>query len=83
MLGQEALARVVFPVGDLTKDAVRAEARRLGLRTAGKPDSQDVCFIASTEGRAGFLAGRLTPAPGRGRRRPGAARRGRSTRSSW
>jgi tRNA-specific 2-thiouridylase len=60
MLGQEALARVVFPVGDLTKDAVRAEARRLGLRTAGKPDSQDVCFIGSTEGRAGFLAERLT-----------------------
>ena len=60
MLGQEALARVVFPVGDLTKDAVRAEARRLGLRTAGKPDSQDVCFISRTEGRAAFLAGRLT-----------------------
>jgi tRNA-specific 2-thiouridylase len=60
MLGQEALARVVFPVGELTKDAVRAEARRLGLRTAGKPDSQDVCFISRTEGRAAFLAGRLT-----------------------
>ncbi len=59
MLGQEALARVVFPVGELTKDEVRAEARRLGLRTAGKPDSQDVCFIGSAEGRAGFLSGRL------------------------
>jgi tRNA-specific 2-thiouridylase len=60
MLGQEALSRVVFPVGDLTKDAVRAEARRLGLRTAGKPDSQDVCFIGSAEGRAGFLGERMT-----------------------
>jgi tRNA-specific 2-thiouridylase len=59
MLGQEALARVVFPVGDLTKDEVRAQARRLGLRTAAKPDSQDVCFISSTEGRAGFLSERL------------------------
>ena len=38
---------------------MRAEARRLGLRTAAKPDSQDVCFISSTEGRSGFLSERL------------------------
>jgi tRNA-specific 2-thiouridylase len=59
MLGQDALARVTFPVGELTKPEVRATARRLGLRTAGKPDSQDVCFIGSTDGRRGFLAGRM------------------------
>ena len=59
MLGQDALARVLFPVGELTKDEVRARARRLGLRTAAKPDSQDVCFIGSAEGRQGFLAPRL------------------------
>ena len=59
MLGQDALARVVFPVGDMTKDEVRANARRLGLRTAGKPDSQDVCFIGSAEGREGFLSRRV------------------------
>ncbi len=59
MLGQDALARVVFPVGEMTKDDVRAHARRLGLRTAAKPDSQDVCFIASTEGREGFLSRRV------------------------
>jgi tRNA-specific 2-thiouridylase len=56
MLDQGALSRVVFPVGDMTKDAVRAHARRLGLRTAAKPDSQDVCFIGSADGRRGFLA---------------------------
>lgn len=56
MLGQDALGRLVFPVGDLTKDEVRAHARRLGLRTAAKPDSQDVCFIGRVEGRHGFLA---------------------------
>ncbi len=39
----------------MTKDEVRAHARRLGLRTAAKPDSQDVCFIGSAEGRRGFL----------------------------
>ena len=59
MLGQDALARVLFPVGDMTKDEVRAHARRLGLRTAGKPDSQDVCFIGSAEGREGFLSRRV------------------------
>jgi tRNA-specific 2-thiouridylase len=60
MLGQRALARVVFPVGEMTKDEVRAHARRLGLRTAAKPDSQDVCFIGSAEGRHGFLAREMT-----------------------
>ena len=59
MLGQDALARVVFPVGDMTKDEVRAHAHRLGLRTADKPDSQDVCFIGSAEGREGFLSQRV------------------------
>ena len=59
MLGQDALARVLFPVGEMTKDDVRANARRLGLRTAAKPDSQDVCFIGSAEGREGFLARRV------------------------
>ncbi len=59
MLGQDALSRVVFPVGDMTKDEVRAHARRLGLRTAAKPDSQDVCFIRDAEGRQGFLSRRM------------------------
>ena len=48
----------------MTKDEVRAHARRLGLRTAAKPDSQDVCFIGSVEGRQGFLAGRIDLHPG-------------------
>ncbi|MHB1517344.1 MAG: tRNA 2-thiouridine(34) synthase MnmA [Acidimicrobiales bacterium] len=65
MLGQDQLARTLFPVGEMTKAAVRDEAARLGLRTAGKPDSQDVCFIRSDQGRAGFLAERLALHPGR------------------
>lgn len=63
MLGQDELARVVFPVGTMTKDEVRAHALRLGLRTALKPDSQDVCFIGSAEGRLGFLSERVTMHP--------------------
>lgn len=65
MLDQQQLARTLLPVGDLTKRDVRAEADRLGLRTAAKPDSQDVCFITSSAGRAGFLERRLDLHPGR------------------
>jgi tRNA-uridine 2-sulfurtransferase len=65
VLGQAELARTLLPVGDLTKDQVRAEAESLGLRTAGKPDSQDVCFITSTAGRRGFLGRRIELRPGR------------------
>jgi tRNA-specific 2-thiouridylase len=65
MLGQETLARVLLPVGALTKPEVRARATALGLRTADKPDSQDVCFITSARGRKSFLAGRIDLTPGR------------------
>lgn len=51
MLDQRHLAETMFPVGDMTKAVVREHAARLGLRTAHKPDSQDVCFI--TKGRVG------------------------------
>jgi tRNA-specific 2-thiouridylase len=64
MLDQDQLARIRFPVGELTKDQVRAEAERLGLRTATKPDSQDVCFITSTGGRVAFLSERMDLHPG-------------------
>ena len=45
MLGQAELARVMLPVGEMTKVGVREHAARLGLRTASKPDSQDLCFV--------------------------------------
>lgn len=44
-LTQEQLARASFPVGDLSKEAVRGVARRLGLSVAEKPDSQEICFV--------------------------------------
>src|SRR3954454_3005591 len=65
MLGQDQLASTLLPVGDMTKDAVRSRASALGLPTAVKPDSQDVCFITSTVGRAGFLESRVSFTPGR------------------
>jgi tRNA-uridine 2-sulfurtransferase len=64
VLDQAALARVRFPVGHLTKADVRSIAARLGLATADKPDSQDVCFITATGGRATFLGDRIATHPG-------------------
>jgi tRNA-specific 2-thiouridylase len=64
MLDQGILARTLLPIGELTKAEVRERATALGLRTAAKPDSQDVCFITKG-GRATFLSTRVdfTPAP--------------------
>jgi tRNA-specific 2-thiouridylase len=64
MLDADALARLRFPVGDRTKADVRATAAALGLRTAAKPDSQDVCFITTAGGRAEFLGARIPFTPG-------------------
>lgn len=64
MLGTDVLERVRFPVGELTKAEVRAAAARLGLPTADKPDSQDVCFITATGGRTAFLGERIPLRPG-------------------
>lgn len=50
MLTQKELERVLLPVGDLSKDETREIASNLGLRTASKPDSQDICFV----GRGGY-----------------------------
>ena len=60
MLDQAQLSRTLFPVGDLQKSQVRELASRIDLRTADKPDSQDVCFIMSTRGgRTTFLGDRI------------------------
>lgn len=46
-LTQEQLARTLFPLGELTKDQVRAVARRARLPVAEKPESQEICFVPS------------------------------------
>jgi len=43
------LGRMLLPVGGMSKDAVRSRAAALGLVTADKPDSQEICFVASGE----------------------------------
>ena len=64
MIGQSRLSHLLLPIGAMEKEKVRQIASDAGLITAQKPDSQDVCFIASTTSRVEFLSKRvkLTPA---------------------
>jgi tRNA-specific 2-thiouridylase len=57
-LPRPLLPRLLFPVGDLTKDEVRARARELELVTADKPESQEICFVPTGDYRD-LLAQRL------------------------
>ena len=44
-LTQEQLARTLMPIGEYSKNEVRAIAEKIGLSIASKPDSQDICFV--------------------------------------
>ncbi len=44
-LTQDQLAHTLMPVGEYTKEEIREIAEKIGIRTASKPDSQDICFI--------------------------------------
>jgi tRNA-uridine 2-sulfurtransferase len=52
-----------FPVGEMTKEEVRAVAAEAGLRVARKPESYDVCFIPDGD-TAAYLGGRVAARPG-------------------
>jgi tRNA-specific 2-thiouridylase len=56
-------AQVMFPLGDLTKTEVRAQAQRAGLPVYNKPDSTGICFIGERP-FAEFLARYLPESPG-------------------
>ncbi len=75
-LAPKSIQRMRFPLGELRKGAVRELARRLALTVAGKPDSQDLCFLAGTD-RGAFLErhGGAWRAQGRVARRPRASNR--------
>jgi tRNA-specific 2-thiouridylase len=60
MVDQRVLAKTILPIGEITKAEVRQIAESMGMRTADKPDSQDVCFIMATSGgRQTFLGDRI------------------------
>ncbi len=63
VLTPQQLAGTVLPLGELTKEQVRAQAARRGLAVADKPDSHDVCFIPDGD-TAGFLRRALGEQPG-------------------
>ena len=63
-LPQRVLQRLVFPLGELTKPDTRAEAGRLGLRTAEKPESQDLCLADHHGSMKAFLDAYLPERPG-------------------
>lgn len=65
LLTKEQIDRALFPLGEFTKDEIRALAAERGFVTAGKHDSQDICFIPDGD-YVGFLQRELgiTPVPG-------------------
>ena len=63
-LPQDALGRLVFPLGELTKPDTRLEAERFGLRTAKKPESQDLCLADHHGSMRAFLDTYLPPRAG-------------------
>ena len=59
-LPRDLLDHLCFPLGELTKPEVRDRARALGLVTADKPESQEICFVPTGDYRD-FLAKKLLP----------------------
>ncbi len=65
-LTQEQLAHTLMPVGAYTKEEIRDIAMKAGLPVAGKPDSQEICFVPDDD-YAAFIereAGKRVPGPG-------------------
>lgn len=50
-LDREVLNRLYLPIGKYTKAEIRAQAANMNLKVAGKPDSQEICFIPSNDYR--------------------------------
>ena len=65
-LTQEQLEAVRFPLGELSKDEVRARARALGLATADKAESQEICFVPDGDYAAAVERIRPGSLPGEG-----------------
>ena len=63
-VNQEQLSKALFPIGDLKKTEVRALAKKIGLNTAEKKDSQGLCFIGKVKLPV-FLQQQLKPKKGK------------------
>ncbi len=63
-LSQEVLRRLEFPLGEMKKEETRKEAQRLGLRTAQKPESQDLCLVEHYGSMRRFIDKHIEPKKG-------------------
>jgi tRNA-uridine 2-sulfurtransferase len=63
-LSQEILAGVIFPLGEQTKTETRRVAAELGLQTAEKPESQDLCLVEAHGSMNAFLDQYIQPRRG-------------------
>ncbi len=64
-LSQEVLSRLEFPLGEMKKEETRREALRLGLRTAQKPESQDLCLVEHYGSMQIFIDKHIEPKEGK------------------
>jgi len=64
-LSQEVLSRLEFPLGEMKKEETRKEALRLGLRTAQKPESQDLCLVEHYGSMQRFIDQHIEPKEGK------------------
>ena len=60
-LSQDVLSRLILPLGELKKEDTRKEALRLGLRTAKKPESQDLCLVEHYGSMQKFIDNHIEP----------------------
>jgi tRNA-specific 2-thiouridylase len=74
-LSQVQLSSIEFPLGELTKGEVRERARALGLATAEKPESQEICFVPDGDYAGAVERARPDALPGEGDIVDGAGRR--------
>ena len=64
-LKQDVLSRLEFPLGEMKKEDTRKEALRLGLRTAQKPESQDLCLVEHYGSMKKFIDNHIDPKEGK------------------
>ena len=64
-LSQAVLSRLILPLGNLKKEETRKEALRLGLRTAKKPESQDLCLVEHYGSMQKFIDNHIEPKEGK------------------
>ncbi len=61
-LNSEKLATTIFPLGSITKEQTRKEAKKRNLKTSNRPESQEICFIPDND-YGGFLYDRFQDNP--------------------